>query len=263
MDVTMQRYSVMKKASLIAASMLVSVLALSSIANVQAAELKVLAGGAMTRPLRELATQFESVSGHTVVYRFGTTPELIKLATTGGPFDLGVVPQEVFKDAAAQARFASGPTTDIARVGLGVAVRSGAPKPDISTSEALKQTLLKAQSIATIPASAAGAQVLRVFETLGISEVMKAKTKAQTGPAQVVEAVAKGDAELGVFLVNVLTAPGLDVVGALPAALQQEVIFTAAVSAETKEAEAANQFINYLRTSGAAAVLKARGMNPE
>jgi molybdate transport system substrate-binding protein len=142
-------------------------------------------------------------------------------------------------------------------------VRSGAPKPDISTSEALKQTLLKAQSIATIPASAAGAQVLRVFETLGISEVMKAKTKAQTGPAQVVEAVAKGDAELGVFLVNVLTAPGLDVVGALPAALQQEVIFTAAVSAETKEAEAANQFINYLRTSGAAAVLKARGMNPE
>ena len=260
----MQRYAVVKKASLIpAAAILVSVIALSPIANVQAAELKVLAGGAMTAPLRELATQFENTSGHKVVYRFGTTPELIKLATTGGPFDLGVVPREVFKDAAARAMFASGPSTDIARVGLGVAVRSGAPKPDIGTPEALKQTLLKAQSIATIPASAAGAQVLRVFETLGISEAMKAKTKAQTGPAKVVEAVAKGEAELGVFLVNVLTAPGLDVVGALPAALQQEVIFTGAVSAETKEAGAAKQFIDFLKTSGAAAVIRAGGMNPE
>jgi molybdate transport system substrate-binding protein len=260
----MQIYSVTKKRSLIAAtSMLVSVLALWTLTNVQAAELKVLAGGAMTGPLRELATQFKSASGHTVVYRFGTTPELIKLATTGGPFDLGVVPREVFKDAAAQAKFESGPTTDIARVGLGVAVRSGAPKPDISTPEGLKQTLLKAQSIATIPASAAGTQVLRVFETLGISEAMKAKTKAQTGPAQVVEAVARGDAELGVFLVNVLTAPGLDIVGALPASLQQEVIFTAGVSAQTKEAEAAKQFINYLKTTGAAAVIRATGMNPE
>jgi molybdate transport system substrate-binding protein len=218
-----------------AASVLGLALVLSPIADVQAAELQILAGGAMTRPLRDLGAQFERASGHKLVFRFGTTPELIKLATTGGPFDLGVVPREVLKDAAARARFAAGPTTDIARVGLGVAVRSGAPKPDVGTSEALKQTLLKAQSIATIPASAAGAQVLRVFESLGISEAMKAKTKVQTGPAQIVEAVAKGEAELGVFLINVLTAPGLDVVGPFPAELQQEVVFTASVAVNTKK----------------------------
>src|SRR5919202_296599 len=91
--------------------------------DVQAAELQVLAGGGMTGPLRELAAQFESASGHKIVFRFGTTPELIKLATAGGPFDLGVVPREVFRDAAARARFAPGPTIDIARVGLGLAVR--------------------------------------------------------------------------------------------------------------------------------------------
>src|SRR3954467_13523857 len=237
----------MRKHSLTVATTVLSLaFVLSPTANVQAVELQVLAGGAMTAPMRELGAQFENATGHKLVMRFGTTPELIRLATTGGPFDVGIVPREVFKNATAQAQFVSGPTTDIARVGLGVAVRSGAPKPDISTPDGLKQTLLKAQSIATIPASAAGAQVLRVFETLGIGEAMKAKTKAQTGPAQVVEAVAKGDAELGVFLVNVLTAPGLDVVGVIPASLQQEVIFTAALSTETKEADAARKFINYL-----------------
>ncbi len=227
-----------------------------------AAELQVLAGGAIAAPMSELAALFERASGHRLVIRFGTTPELIRLATTGGPFDLGVTPRDVFKDAAAQARFVPGPTTDIARVGLGVAVRSDAPKPDIGTPEAVKRTLLNAQSIATIPASAGGAAASRVFERLGISEAVKAKTKAASGPAQLVEAVAKGDAELGVFLLNVLTAPGLDVVGPFPADLQQEVVFTAAVAANAREAEAARAFIAYLTTPDAKAVFKVKGMNP-
>jgi molybdate transport system substrate-binding protein len=237
-------------------------LAMSPITNVQAAELQILAGGGMMAPLKELGAQFESASGHKIFFRFGTTPELIKLATSGDAFDLAVVPREVFKDAAAQSQLMPGPTTDIARVGLGVAIRSGAPKPDISSPESLKQTLLKAQSVATIPASAAGAQVLRLFERLGISEAMKAKTKAQPGPAQVVQAVANGEAELGVFLANVLSAPGLDLLGPFPAELQQEVIFTAGIAAQTERADAAKAFITYLTTPAAIALIKAKGMNP-
>jgi molybdate transport system substrate-binding protein len=252
---------IMKKPSLAAIASILG-LALLLPPNLHAAELNVLAGGAMTGPMRELGTQFERASGHKLAFRFGTTPELIKLATSGGPFDLGVVPVEVFKDADARAGFAPGPTIDIARVGLGVAVRTGAPKPDIATPDALKQTLLKAQSIATIPASAAGAQVLKAFERLGISEEIKVKIKTQAAPAGLVQAVAKGEAELGVFLTNVLTAPGLDLVGPFPAEVQQNVVFTSAVAADTKEAEAAKAFITFLQTPAATAVIQTMGMTP-
>jgi len=252
----------MKTSSLTAASMLGLMLVPSSIASVQATELQILAGGGITAALRELGAQFESTSGHKLVFRFGTTPELIKMATTGGLFDLGIVPREVFEDTAAKAEFAPGPTIDIARVGLGIAVRAGGAKPDIGTPEALKQTLLGAQSIAFVPESAAGAQVLHVFERLGISDAMKAKTKAQSGPAQIVHAVSKGDAELGVFLISALTAPGVDLVGPFPVELQEEVVYTAAVARNTKQTEPAKAFIIYLATPAAAAVLKAKGMTP-
>ena len=245
-----------------AVSILGLALLVSPIATTQAADLKALAGGGIAGPLRELGPQFDRASSHKIAFQFGTTPELIKLAVSGEPFDLAVVPREVLADAGAKARFVAGPTTDIARVGLGVAVRAGAPRPDIGTPDALKATLLKAQSIATIPASAAGAQVLRVFDRLGIGDAMKAKTKAVGAPPQIVEAVAKGEAELGVFLTNTLIAPSVDLVGPFPAEVQQEVVYIAAVAANAKDADAAKAFLTFLTTGAAAAVIKAKGMEP-
>lgn len=225
-------------------------------------ELLVVAGGAIAGPMGQLAAEYEKASGQKLVLRFGTTPVLIGLATRGGPFDLGVVPVDVMQDAAARARFASGPTIDIARAGLGIAVRAGAHKPDIGSDGALKRTLLEAHSIATIPASAGGTQVLRVFEALGIGEAMKAKIRVQSTPAEVVNAVAGGEAELGIFLRNVLIAPGLEVVGPISASLHQEVVFTAALSADTRKPGTAQTFIDYLKTPAAMALLEARGLIP-
>jgi molybdate transport system substrate-binding protein len=172
------------------------------------------------------------------------------------------VPVEVMQDAAARARFMGGPTIDIARVGLGVAVRAGAPKPEISTLDALRAALLKADSVASIPESATGYSIAKVFERLGITEPMKAKMKAQPTPARVVAVVATGEAELALFLMNVLMAPGLDVVGPFPAEVQQDVVFTGALGAQTKEAAAAKALLDYLRTPNAEAVIRGKGMRP-
>jgi molybdate transport system substrate-binding protein len=247
---------------LAALSLLGLVLAASPLAGAYAAELKVIAGGSMTGPMNQLAGQFERATGHKLVIHFDSTPNLIKQATSGVPFDLAVVPIDVFKDEAARARFTPAPTIDIARVGYGVIVRAGTNKPDIGTPDALKKALLEAKSIAFVPASAAGGYVSRVFERLGIDEAMKAKTKPQQMPAQIAPAVAGGEAELGIFLVNVLTGPGVELAGSFPAELQHELVFDAAITTDSKEAETAKAFIDYLTTPAAAAIIRAAGMTP-
>jgi len=224
------------------------------------AELKVLAGGSMTASLKDLGPKFEAATGHKLDITFAATPELIKM--TSAPFDLGVVPIDVMKNDDARAKFSGGTAATIARVGYGVAVKAGAPKPDVSTPEALKGALLKAQSIAVFPTSAAGAFVQKTFERLGIMEVIKDKLKVQAGPAAIPQAVAKGEAELGVFLTNVLLAPGVELAGPFPGDLQQDLVFVGAVSTDSKNADAARAFLDYLRTPDAVSVFKAKGVTP-
>ena len=113
-------------------------LALLPLATAKAVELKVIAGGSLTSLLNDLGPQFEKASGHKLVIHFDSTPNIVARVNSGTPFDLAIVPIDVFKDAAAKAHFVPGPTIDIARVGYGVAVRTGATKPDVSTPDTLK-----------------------------------------------------------------------------------------------------------------------------
>jgi molybdate transport system substrate-binding protein len=237
-------------------------LALSTMTTAQASELKLIAGGSLTGLFKELGPQFETTTGHTLSIHFDSTPNIIARINSGTPFDVAVVPADVFKDAAAKSHFVPGPAVDIARVGYGVIVRAGAPKPDISTSEAFKKALVAAKSVASVPASAAGAYITKVYDRLGIGDEIKAKTKAQLAPTAIAPAVANGEAELGIFLVNVFNAPGIELVGPFPDDLQQELFFTAAMAADTKAPDAAKAFIDYLKTPAVTAAIKASGMNP-
>jgi len=242
-------------------SMLMALALALAVAPARAADLQVIAGGGIAVPLNEIAAQFEQTSGHKVVIRYGTAPELIEIARTT-PFDLAVTPSEVFQDESAAEQLVPGRTTDIARVGLGVAVRTGAPKPDIGTSDALKQALLTARTVGTIPASAAGAQVMKLFDRLGVAKEVKAKLQAAANPTKLLEVMTSGQAELGIFITNVLTANGLDMVGPVPAELDYVLTYTSGIARRAAQAQIARAFLDYLRSPQATAVLKARGLMP-
>jgi molybdate transport system substrate-binding protein len=225
-------------------------------------ELRVLAGGALTLTMEELASRHMREGGSRIVYFFGTTPQLIAEAISGRPFDLGIVPVDVMRDAGARARFEPGPTTDIVRVGVGVAVRAGAPRPAIGTAAELRATLLAAQSVSLIPASATGTYVLSVFDRLGIAEEMRPKLRPQPNTAAIPAAVASGEAQIAVFLMNVISAPGVDVVGPFPPELQQNIVFTGAIASGATNASAARRFLDYVRSPEAVEVFRARGLTP-
>ena len=229
---------------------------------VQASELKLIAGGSLTGLFSELGPQFEKATGHKLSIHFNSTPNIITRINAGTPFDVAVVPVDVFKDAAAKGRFVPGPTVDIARVGYGVIVRAGAPKPDISTSDAFKKTLLDAH----VDRHRAGERGRRLYRQglrtprhrrgdEGQDQGAGSSGCDRAGGCQ-------GRAELGIFLTNVLNAPGVELVGPFPADLQQELVFTAAIAADTKAADAAKAFIDYLKTPAATAAIKAGGMTP-
>jgi molybdate transport system substrate-binding protein len=234
---------------------------MAAMTGTSASELKLIAGGSLAGLFKDLGPLFEKASGHTLSIHFDSTPNIISRINDGAAFDAVVVPIDVFKDAAARSHLAA-PSVNVARVGYGVIVRAGAAKPDLSTPEAFTTALLAASSVASVPASAAGAYVIKVYERLGIAEEMKAKTKVQTAPTAIAPAVAKGEAELGVFLTNVFNAPGVEPAGPFPADLQQELLFAAASATDAKEAVAAKALIDFLKTPDAIAAIKAAGMTP-
>ena len=235
--------------------------ALAAAYCVNAAELSVLATGAHIDSFKEIVPQFERESGHKVTVKYEATPVTIKNIEAGEAFDLAVIISGPLNEAAKKGFFAEGERPVVSTVGLGAAVRAGAPKPDIGSPEAFKQTLLKAKSVSILPESVNGKHFIGVFERLGIGEEMKVKIVAQKAPADVPGAVAKGEAELALFISNGLRAPGVDYVGSVPAEFDQMLVFTAAVGAKAKEPRAANEFAKYLTSPAAVAVMKANGLD--
>ncbi len=161
-----------------------------------------------------------------------------------------------------QGKIAGDTRMDIVRAGIGVAVREGAPKPDISSVDAFRNTLLSVKSITYAPQASTGRHLPKVFDRLGIAEQMKAKTKPNA-LARVPEVVAAGEVELAIAgIPTFLSAKGVQVVGLLPGELQSWFVNTAGVSAAAKQPDAAKALIKYLATPEAAAVIKAKGMEP-
>jgi len=253
----------MRKLSQAAAAAIIGcALGLAPGVGAQAADVRVLAVGAVDGAFKELVPQFEKASGHKLIVRYAASPVLAKQIAGGEAFDLAILVSGPMNDLIQKGAFAKGEPVAISSVGLGAAVRAGAPKPDLASRESFKQALLTAKSVSILPESVNGMHFLKVFEQLGIGGEMKAKIKAQKDPPDVANAVAKGEAELALFISNLLVGvPGVDYAGPVPAEFQQTLVFTAAVGAKAREPAAAAALLKHLTSPAAAAVLKKHGID--
>lgn len=246
--------------SLIAATAL-ALAALAGATAARAAEVTILSGGAAKAGLLEVIPAFEAATGHKVKADFAPMGALVKRLAGGEKADIVVVTEDVLPDVTAKGMIVAGSTAEVGRVGVGVAVKSDAKSPDISTPDAFKATLLAAKSIVMIdPATGtSGKHVAKVFADLGIADALKDKTKYLQG-GYVVEPVGRGEIELGLHqITEILPVPGVKLVGPLPAPLQKVTVYVAGVGASTANADAAKAFVAMLAKPDIRAKLTAKG----
>ncbi len=244
---------------------LAGVIMIASLAgSAGAAEIKVLTAGAFKQVLQALLPEFES-SGHKVSLQNATVGALTKRIEAGEIFDLAVLTPRAIDELSAKGKFVAGARTNLARVGIGVVVKEGAAKPDIGTVPAFKQALLAAKSVAYIDPAAGGSSgiyVAGLLEKLGIAAQVNAKAKLIPGGA-VAEHIARGEAELGIHQISeIVPVKGVMLVGPLPPEIQNYTVYAAGIGAQAANAEGAKALLSTLSGPAAAAVLKAKGMEP-
>jgi len=234
----------------------------------EAAELKVLSAFGMQSVMEDLGPKFERATGHKLAISFATGGATVKRAQDGESADVVIALRQGIDSLVKNGKAAADNVTVVAHSGIVVAVRKGAPKPDISSPDALKRMLLAAKSISYVdPASggASGIQFAKVLDRLGIANEMKSKTVFPNPktPAAVGVLVANGDAEIGVHVIQeLIPVAGIDLVGPLPGDLQNTIVFSAAIITGAKDAAAAKALVDFLRTPDSAKVIKAKGMDP-
>lgn len=232
-----------------------------------AAEVRVMISGGLTAAYKDLVPEFERATGHKVLTAYGpsmgnTTNAIPVRLERGEPADVLIMVGYALKDLADKGKVVAGSSVDLVKSPIGVAVKSGTPKPDISTADALKRTLQAARTVAYSD-SASGVYVsTEMFQKLGIAEEMK--DKARKIPATPVgEIVAHGEAEIGFQQISELKpVPGIDIVGPLPPELQKITVFSAGIAAVSKEPDAGRALIKFLGSSAARDAIVKSGMDP-
>ncbi|SDT47840.1 substrate-binding domain-containing protein [Bradyrhizobium canariense] len=232
-----------------------------------AAEVRVMISGGLTAAYNALVPEFERATGNKVITAYGpsmgTTVNAIPVRLERGePADVLIMVGYALGDLVKQGKVAADSRVDLVKSPIGIAVKSGAPKPDISSADAVKHALLAAKSVAYSD-SASGVYVsTEMFQRLGIVEDMKGKAR-QIPAEPVAGVVARGDAEIGLQQISeMLPVPGVDIVGPLPADLQKITVFSAGIVTTSKEPDAGKALIKFLASPAAGAAIVKSGMEP-
>jgi molybdate transport system substrate-binding protein len=245
--------------SFVVAAMIVGLAATTA----EAAELRVMHGGAFTQVVTGIVPIFEKESGNKITLERETVGALTKRIEAGNPFDVAILTPEAIEGLVKKGKLAAGSPVNLARVGVGVVVKAGAPQPDISTVEAFKRAVMAAKSVAYIDPKAGGTSgiyVAQLIDKLGLTAEVNKKVVLIHGGA-VAEHIAKGEAELGIHQISeIIPVPGITLVGPLPGEIQNYTTYAAALSVGAKDNDVAKAFIKAFTGPGAAAVVKAKGM---
>jgi molybdate transport system substrate-binding protein len=228
-----------------------------------AAEIKVICSNALKTTLEELAPAFEKATEHKLAITWGATVPLKAGIEKGATFDLTLLTTEAVDDLVGKGKLTAATRTALANSGAGVAVRKGAQKPDISTVEAFKNALLNAKSVAYVEQGGTGIYLKVLLQRLGIADAIRTKVKLLPPENPAAKAVANGEAEIGMTQISeILPYAGVELVGPFPAEIQLTTSFGGAVATNAAQPEAAGALLKFLKGPEAAAVIKAKGLDP-
>lgn len=232
------------------------------VSSAQAKDLKVVAPNAVKEAVAEIATRFERDTGRRVSLAWGSSEAIAKRVAEDEVFDVVITSAFGVDRMTADGKLVNGSRTDFSRSAVAVAVRTGLPRPDVSSVSALKATLLEAQSIA-ISSGASGRYLEQLFQKLGVAEQIKHKVKQPPSGAQIAEMLVRGEADLGFQQVTErIHAKGIDCLGPLPVEVQNYTVWSAGVHSAASQAEAARTFIRALAAPEFGASIRKSGMAP-
>ena len=242
--------------SLVAGAMLINA------TTAHAAEIKMIASAAVKEAVIELIPAFEKASGHKVTMIWAGTEAVSKRISGGEVADIVLIAAPNIDKLIAEGKLAAGSRVDVAKSGIGVAVRAGLPKPDVSSGEAIKNAVLAAKSVA-YSSGPSGFYLADLFKRMGIADQIKDKVKQTPSGIQVGEVVARGEADLGFQQVSeLLHVKGIQYLGPLPADIQHTTVFSAGLHAAAPAPAAAKALTKFLTAPEAAPVIKRSGMEP-
>ncbi len=227
----------------------------------QAGEITVMASAAFNEAYQVLVPAFEKASGHKVTTIHAPSVDMMTRLKGGETVDIVIMAAPAIDELITDGRIVPGSRADLAKSGVGVAVRAGAPKPDISSADALKRALLAAKSVA-YSTGPSGVYLAGLFERMGIADELKPRIKQLKG-IPVGEVVARGDADIGFQQVSeLLPIKGIDYIGSLPAEIQQITVFSAGLHAKAGNPDAAKALVKFLTAPEAAPIIRKTGMEP-
>jgi molybdate transport system substrate-binding protein len=247
-------------------TILATVLTLAMSQRADATEIKAVSGGAFKQVLNALVTQYEKESGNKVAVTYQTVGQHLQLIASGDEqFDVAILTPDAIDGLIEEGKIVAGSRADLAKTGIGVVVKQGAPLPDIGTVEAFKNTLLAAKSVAYIDPKAGGSSgvyVGKLLVRLGIADAINAKAVLIHGGA-VASHVVDGEAEIGIHQISeILAVKGAVLVGPLPAEIQNFTVYAAGIATAAQDGATASEFAKFLAGPHALPIIKAKGMEP-